>query len=209
MMAGRLFPGWFETRRQRKMIEAVPDWVAPDPDLRREVNERAHRTLAVSEPGAGGFYEREMRTALEHPLNTMESEEYFEMGRRLGMRIAHPYWDADLVDFLYRVPPHLLLYGGRAKGLVRDTVARRFPNLGFESQRKSSATTFYRKVMLTEGPKAWELLGGAATTLGRLGVVDTKRHTATMAEIFAGQRSQESYRIWTTLQLEAWARPRA
>ncbi|MDR1991103.1 MAG: hypothetical protein LBQ09_12865 [Acidobacteriaceae bacterium] len=208
MLAGRLFPGWFEARRRRNMVDAVPDWIAPDPALRREIDERAHRTLAASSPETGSFYEREMRTALDHPLNMMEAEEYFEMGRRLGVRIAHPYWDTDLVDVLYRVPPHLLLRGGRAKGLVRDTVARRFPNLGFERQRKVHATNFYWKTMQAEGPKAWELLGGAAT-LGRLGVVDAKLHAATMTKLFAGQRPQESYRIWNTLQLEAWARSRA
>jgi asparagine synthase (glutamine-hydrolysing) len=209
MGAARRFPGWFETRRQRNMEGGVPDWIAPDPDVRREVNARAHRVLASAEPGNGSFYEREMRTALDHPLNTMEMEEYFEHGRRVGVRFAHPYLDSDLVDVLYRVPPQLLLRGGRAKGLVRDTVARRFPNLGFERQRKIHATEFYWKTMQTEGPAAWSSLGGAARTLGALGVIDPVLHANAMAGLFAGQRPHESYRIWNTLQLEAWVRHRA
>jgi len=44
--------------------------------------------------------------------------------------------------------------------------------------------------------------------LARLGVLDAKLHMATMAELFAGKRPQESYRIWNTLHLEGWARPR-
>jgi asparagine synthase (glutamine-hydrolysing) len=208
MAAARMFPDQFEARRRRNMNAGVPAWVAPDPEIRRAVDERAHRVLAESQPSTGSFYEREMRTALDHPLNSIEAEEYFEMGRRLGVRMAHPYWDADLVDVLYRVPPHLLLRGGRAKGLIRDTIARRFPDLGFERQRKIHATNFYWRTMQTEGPRAWATLG-SATTLGSLGVVDAKLHGAAMAELFAGQRPQESYRIWNTLQLEAWARPRA
>jgi hypothetical protein len=43
----------------------------------------------------GTFYEREMRTALDHPLMAMEAEEYFEFGRRLGVHIVHPYCDSD------------------------------------------------------------------------------------------------------------------
>jgi len=138
----------------------------------------------------------------------MEAEEYFEQGRRLGVRILHPYWDSDLVDLLYRTPPHVLSQGGRAKGLVRATIARRFPNLGFERQKKVHATNFYWRTMQAEGPAAWNTLGNRATTLERLGVLDAKLHMATMEDLFAGKRPQESYRIWNTLHLEGWARPR-
>ena len=130
------------------------------------------------------------------------------MGRRLGVHIVHPYWDSDLVDLLYRTPPRLLSAGGRSKGLVRDTVARRFPKLGFESQRKVHATEFYWKTMQTEGPREWATLG-KATALADLGVVDPSLLSDTMAELFAGRRRRESYRIWNTLHLEAWVRSRA
>ncbi len=202
----RAFPAAFQARRMRNMAAAIPAWVAPDPALRRAVQDRADRVLAAPTPGAT-YYEREMRTALDHPLNAIEAEEYFEMGRRLGMQIRHPYWDADLVEVLYRVPPHVLSKGGRSKGLVRETLARRFPTLGFERQRKVHATYFYRRTMRAQGPAAWASLGGART-LASLGVVDARMHAAAMDRLFAGQRATESYRIWTTLQLEAWARRR-
>ena len=208
MLMNRVAPGYWQTRRNGRMVTSTPEWVAPDPELRKVIDERAGQVLAASEPFRGSFYEQQMRTALEHPLNTMEAEEYFEQGRRLGVRIVHPYWDSDLVDLLYRTPPHVLSQGGRAKGLVRATIARRFPNLGFERQKKVHATNFYWRTMQSEGPAAWHTLGNRATTLERLGVLNAELHMTTMAELFAGQRPQESYRIWNTLHLEGWARPR-
>ena len=209
MLVNRVAPGYWQARRNGRIVTATPGWVAPDPELRKVIDERASAVLAASEPFRGSFYEQQMRTALEHPLNTMEAEEYFEQGRRLGVDIVHPYWDSDLVDLLYRTPPHLLSQGGRAKGLVRATIAGRFPDLGFERQKKVHATNFYWRTMQAEGPAAWKTLGNQASTLARLGVLDAKLHMATMAELFAGQRPQESYRIWNTLHLEGWARPRS
>lgn len=208
MMANRVAPTYFQARRTRKLLASTPPWVAPDPALRRAIDERAPRVLSASEPHNDSFYEQEMRTAIEHPLNAIEAEEFYEMGRRLGVRMMHPYWDGDLVDLLYRTPPRFLLRGGRAKGLVRDTIARRFPNLGFERQRKVHATDFYWRTMRTEGPAAWRSVG-RASTLAALGIVDAELHAATMSRLFAGRDPHESYRIWNTLQLEVWARSRA
>ena len=208
MHASRLAPTAFQARRVRKLVRSTPAWVAPDPALRRLLDERAPRVLAAADPPGGSFYEQEMRTAIEHPLNAMEAEEYFEVGRRLGLRVLHPYCDADLVELLYRTPPAALMRGGRTKGLVRETVASRFPTLGFDRQRKVTATDFYRHTLQTEGPAVWSAIGGA-TTLGALGIVDAKLHGAAIANLLAGKLPRETYRIWDTLQLEAWARMRA
>ncbi|MBS1819445.1 MAG: hypothetical protein JSU08_16050 [Acidobacteria bacterium] len=208
MFASRLAPAAFQARRVKKLVRDTPAWVAPDPALRRLLDERAPRVLASADPPGGSFYEQEMRTAIEHPLNAIEAEEYYEMGRRLGVRLLHPYCDADLVELLYRTPPATLVRGGRTKGLVRDTVARRFPTLGFDRQRKVSATDLYRHSLQTEGPAVWKAIGGART-LAALGVVDAKLHDAAIAGLFSGKLPRETYRIWDTLQLEAWARTRA
>jgi asparagine synthase (glutamine-hydrolysing) len=208
MLADRLAPSYWQARRRAKVVRATPDWVAPDSTLRQRVDERAERMLAPSQPFRGTFYEREMRTALDHPLMAIEAEEYFEFGRRLGVHIVHPYCDSDLVDLLYRTPPHLLSAGGRSKGLVRDAVARRFPTLGFERQRKVNATEFCRRILQTEGPSIWAGLG-RSVALADLGVVDPSRLSATLTGLFEGRRPRETYRIWDVLHLEAWARSRA
>lgn len=207
MAVDRVVPAYWRGRRRGKMVASTPRWIAPDPALRSAVDDRAGNVLRAPQPGPGGFYEQEMRTALDHPLMTIEAEEHFEFGRRAGTAMLHPYWDADLVDLLYRTPPWLVMKGGRTKALVRDTVARRFPNLGFERQRKVHATNFYWRVLKEEGPGAWAQLG-KASALAELGIVDSTLLADTLTDLFAGRRVHERYRIWTILQLEAWVRSR-
>ena len=139
----------------------APPWLAPDPALRRKMADRElwrreMQWAGMRAPaGAGRKYPRvyfaEIRSGLEHPLVSMELEELYTQGRRLGLRILQPFWDAQLVDFLYRTPPPLLNEGGRSKALVRRAVARRFPGLGFEHQRKVAATGFVRALIEDEG----------------------------------------------------------
>jgi asparagine synthase (glutamine-hydrolysing) len=207
MLAGRMAPAYWSNRRHRNVVASTPAWVAPDPELRKRIDERASQVLAPTEPENGSFYERELRISLDHPLVALEAEEYFEMGRRLGVDIVHPYWDSDLVDLLYRTPPQLLSRNGQSKSLVRETVARRFPKLGFERKKKMRATEFYWKIMRTEGRRAWEAMG-QASALADIGVVDGTLLSSTLAQLFDGRRPRESYRIWNTLHLEAWTRPR-
>jgi len=105
---------------------------------------------------------------------------------------------------MFRIPPRLLNQGGRTKGMVRDAIARRFPDLGFERHRKVFAYGFFGSIVKDQGPAAWSRLGGAKTLAG-LGVVDGKRVDALAAHLFSGKEPREMYRIWDILHLEAWA----
>jgi asparagine synthase (glutamine-hydrolysing) len=169
---GRIAPTWWRRSREERLIASTPGWIAPDRALRARMDERAGRNLADPNPPTG-FYRRDARTALDHPLMAIELEEHFEFSRRLGVRLLHPYWDADLVDLLARIPPPLLNRGGRAKGMVRHTLARRFPGLGFERHKKVAATSFYHRILLDEGPRLWRAMGGARE-LARLENVDAR-----------------------------------
>src|SRR5439155_13966926 len=114
-------------------------------------------------PGDSGYYERELQLALAHPLVSIEYEEHAEFSRRVGASVLHPYLDADLVTLLYSISPAALTRDGRTKSLVRAAVARRFPTLGFERQRKVTATNLFQRAMQREGPAAWRKLGGTPT----------------------------------------------
>jgi asparagine synthase (glutamine-hydrolysing) len=199
-------PRWNASRRAGLLVRATPDWIAPDPLVRRAIDERAHGALLAARPPQG-FYQQQMQIALDHPLVALEYEEQFEFGRRLGLRMLHPYLDADLVALLYRTPPALLTKGGRTKAMVRAAVARRFPTLGFDVQRKTDATTFLRRKVCTEGADIWKATGGASA-LSELGVVNVGRMSAEVNSLLAGERPHESYRIWNVMNLEAWARAR-
>ncbi|MEO6212399.1 MAG: asparagine synthase-related protein [Vicinamibacterales bacterium] len=199
--ASAVAPGAVRRARERR-VQATPEWIAPGAELRRELNRRAAGMLLPLRPESG-FYLREMRQSLEHPLQAIEMENAFEASRRIGASLRHPFWDADLVDLLFRIPPRLLNQGGRTKGMVRNAIAKRFPDLGFERHRKVFAYNFFGSIVRNQGPTAWSRLGGAET-LGALGVIDTRRVNALVANLFAGNQPREMYRIWDILHLEAW-----
>jgi len=201
-VVGAIAPWALQLRR--RMVSGPPKWIAPDGALRRELDLRLEEHSARARQVKGSFYIKEVRTALDHPLVSWESEEVFEIGRRLGVRVLRPFWDADLVDLLYRTPPFLLNQGGRNKGLVRESLARRFPNLGFEQQKKVDASHFYTSLMLNEASPAWRAIGGAAR-LGDLGIVDNQR-LPPAEQTLARQEPRASHGVWTLLNAEAWVR---
>lgn len=195
---------WHANRVDRLRRASSRPWVAPDGELKADLDRRIEALVTPSDP-ARGFYFHEVRSGLDHTLTSMELEEVFEMGRGLGVRIMHPYWDADLVDMLYRTPPHLLMRAGRAKSLVRETVARRFPALGLDRQKKVAATSFYRSVLVAEVPQLWRSFGGAPA-LAALGVIDSRK-TDDMVQKALSQSSRAGLsRVWDVLNLEAWVR---
>jgi hypothetical protein len=149
----------------------------------------------------------EMREFLNHPLTAMEFEEIFETGRRMEMRILHPFWDSDLVELLCRTPPALLNLDGRSKGLVRGMLARKFPQLGFERQKKVISLDFFQSTMIREGADAWQTMGGTRA-LAELGVVNAKSLGSTLEAILAASQKRQAYRFWDVLTVEAWLRPR-
>jgi asparagine synthase (glutamine-hydrolysing) len=205
-------PGLLRALWRQRGNRSRPGWVAPGAALRRQLDQRLEerveaRTREPDPSGPHGYYMRHVSSNYIHPLVSMEQEDDFEAGRRLGLRVLQPYWDAELLEFLYRIPPDLLLRGGREKGLVRQTLARRFPRLGFDSQRKVSAATFFQSLLLQEGPRAWRKMGGAPALAG-LGIIDGKRIDSVLAESFSSKQIRTVHRIWEVLSLEAWARPR-
>jgi asparagine synthase (glutamine-hydrolysing) len=198
-------PRAWHARRRRRLLGERPTWVAPDPAVRAAMDRRIDRWIDPARPPQG-FYVREMRTALFHPGITHDMEETQEFGRRNGQRVLHPFWDVDLVNALYRVPPDLLMRDGRSKWLLRRRLAARLPGLGLERRAKVSAGGVFTGMMAREAPPAWERLGGLATLsesgiVRRAGVESASQSIAELGRMGAG-------RLWTLLTLETWARHR-
>jgi len=207
MWLGRLAPTWWHRRRGERFAATTPSWVAGDPALRRLINERAVRSMRPTEPPEG-FYLSDVRRGISHPLTSMEFEESELFARRHGLRMMRPFFDVDLVELLYRTPPELLTVGGRAKGLVRDAVARRFPGLGFERQKKKAATQFFRSLLRDELPALWERSGGPRTLIS-MGIVEPGAVEQLRQAAFSGTLDERLYRTWSILNLEYWVRNRA
>ena len=195
-------------RRRRRVRDAMPDWLAPDPDLREQLLVRSEQRAGAAEWGRShSFYLQQGRISLDHAIVSMEMEEVFENGRSMDMRILMPYWDPDLVDLLYRVPPDALNGGDRAKALVRQTLASRFNGLGLDRQKKVIASRYFTSVMLRQGARVWDRLGGAKA-LAEIGLVDPIRLDGFARRAFASNDVRAANRIWKVLNLESWVRKR-
>ena len=137
--ATMLVPGP-KARFHRKRAEmTVPSWLCPDPPLRRSlVDYVAHRRT----PGldrAGRFprnYYQHSLASVDNAHVYYEFETAFHVETMCGLRLLSPYHDADLVRFFTRIPPPVLVYGNKYKGLLRPVVERHLPGLGFGGQRK-------------------------------------------------------------------------
>jgi asparagine synthase (glutamine-hydrolysing) len=183
-----------------------PVWLAPDAELRRQFDQRREEEHTDRKQPSESVYLREIRPALDHAVISWEAEEQFEVYQKAGVRLLHPYWDADIVDMLYRTPPFQLLQGGFYKSLVRGSVARRLPKLGFERQRKVEATSFYASQIYRNGSEIWQQSGGART-LANLGIIDDRSLRPMIERLLrGGQEGRKAHRVWTVLNLEAWAR---
>ena len=188
-------PGWIP-----------PKWAAPDPALRRQLEERSQQTNGNHKPSDTSHYVHAGKKSLDHPMISWELEELFEVYRSIGVRILQPFWDADLVDLLFRIPPFELNRGRRSKGLVRDSLARRFPDLGFERQRKVLGVNFYRSLVEQDGADIWRELGGAKV-LKSLGIIDEKGLDDYMKPRLNRPRdARDAHEVLTVLNLETWAR---
>jgi asparagine synthase (glutamine-hydrolysing) len=208
----RVAPAILDSHRRRRQEAVTPGWLGPDPALIAASQQRfaavAARIRRRPKPkGDYGFFASEGPNGFIRPSMAMEFEEQFELSRRTQTLEMAPYWDADLVEFLHRIPPKVLDRGGRAKGLVRDTIARRFPRLGFDRQRKVSAANYFASVLATAGREAWTRLGGA-TKLVSLGIVGPGLD-AFAERAFTSRDTTQMHQILDIIQLEEWTRARA
>jgi asparagine synthase (glutamine-hydrolysing) len=187
-----------------------PSWVAPDSALRAQVAQRFEESYVrrASEARTGSYYFRDTRARLDSGERCFRNEENFLVGRRTGVPVREPYWDPDLVDFLVRVGPKARNAGDRAKALVRRPLARRFPELGFEHQRKGWMGSAVLSVLVTQSGAARKAVG-SPRVLEELGVVDGRQLDRLLDEALAGKVSRWLLLwAWDVLMLETWARAR-
>lgn len=201
---GKVAPGYLASRHLKRVQHAIPAWLAPDPALRAELQRRDCLPW-TADTQSDSYYLRELRPALDHQLVSLECEELFESGRREHLWYLRPYWDAELVEVLCRIPPQSLINGGRTKGLVRQSLARRFPNLGFERQRKVQASNFLTSLVTQDAAQAWRELRDLHA-LSELGVVDGKAVKSELEQVMRGESVSDGSRLWFFLNLEVWLR---
>ncbi|HUJ21953.1 MAG TPA: asparagine synthase-related protein [Bryobacteraceae bacterium] len=204
----KLAPVLLRKPRLAAMIDDTPDWLAPDPELSRELKQRAEQRTEeeLSRPGQSRF-ERDLRAAFENPLKMMEAEESFEYSQIFGLRILCPSWDVDLVSFLSSLPAHPFHQDGRSQGLMQNALARRFPELRFEPQKSIAASVrFFQSTVLSQAAPCWEKWG--ARSLARLGIVEPQALRDDVQSVLSRAASGAADSVWDVMNLEAWLRPR-
>jgi asparagine synthetase B (glutamine-hydrolysing) len=199
-------PSLLRARLRGHIREGTPSWVRPDPELAHQLEARGEKQIAAWPPKSS-FYYHESRSWLDHPVASVEMERIFDEGRLAGVPILEPFWDADLQEFLYHVPPELLLQGGRTKGLVRGMLDRRFPELGFGQQKKVVGAEFAFETFASQVPKVLREMGGASG-LAQLGILDQRRLEQALARFSDAPDRRTGTQLWHVLSIEAWVRPR-
>ncbi len=196
--------------RRRRAERRLPSWLAPDPALARELGERDHLSRWIpGERGADGFYVSAMRRALALPVQALEHEEMFSSAGRWGLRLAHPYWDSELVERLCRTRPGDLNRGGRGKSPARAYLEEKLSGFGFGRQRKLLANNFYSTVVSEQGRPVWRALDGGRA-LAELGIVEPRRLQSHLETLLAGgtRHAADVFGIWSLISAAAWARAR-
>ena len=181
----------------RRFLERLPAWLAPDAALRRDIVERA--LFAVPRLPCSDLYRTSRRALLDSPDRPGMTEEAFATQRRIGARILMPFLDADVVRFLYRLPPDLLVHGGHAKALARHVVAQRVPTFGASWPRTVTGDSYFRALIERETPRAWREAGGTPY-LADLGIVDESSVRRLVRE-----GSSPSW-LWPATNVDAWLR---
>ena len=143
----------------------LPDWVAPDPALRRALEERL-----VSPP-------RDLASTHEadllDPVAAAGREEAFTHSASLGLTRHHPLWDPGVVELLFGLDPAGFSAGGLPKAPVRGYLARRVPSLTGPWPRPEYAD----HVLAGMFSEAGRLAGGGFPFLEELGISPRARDT--------------------------------
>lgn len=198
-------PSATRTYRLGRFSRSLPVWLAPDRDLRRSLVELGVDSLP--DPAPRSLYDQGKRALVGHARLGLLMEEWFEDGRSRGVRILEPLLDSDLLEFLYAVPPQVLLRGGQTKWLARASLERHLPGLPAQWPNAVYADPFWLSLMAREGPEAWRRLGGM-TALAELGVVDPYRFTSAVESAFRGADFSTATQVWAAWTLETWLRDR-
>jgi asparagine synthase (glutamine-hydrolysing) len=190
-------------RRRTFIDRSTPEFLAPDPALRAELDRRAEAMLPG--PRSGSPYRQGTPAYLESPSVVFFQEDNFEASRRIGAPLLMPFLDEDLVELVCRIRPQDFYTGGRSKGLLRSRVVAALPRLGFDRQKKLPATSFMRRIVREQTMATWQELGGTPA-LARMGIVDEGKLKEKL-DLLVQDKLPRAYNLSVfTFGVESWTR---
>jgi asparagine synthase (glutamine-hydrolysing) len=206
-LARNIAPGVTANLRRRRIAVDKPAWIAPDPALSAEIDQREVEwwTRLHGSPDSQGFSLRFSRSILDWPKKWMFHEETFTLARRAGVHAPQPFWDADLIELLMRIRPRVRIHGGTTKNLLRGSLVRRFPGLGFQRRLKSYTGSVILSVYRAGAAKARRALG-RTWAISELGLIDPDQVNSFLDRALAGTEDEEWLQVWDIINLETWVR---
>jgi asparagine synthase (glutamine-hydrolysing) len=195
-----IYPNLLYQIRQTRKEKILAEWLLADPLLKKEVYERWEASESYKD--IKSYYLREMQISLEHPLISLEMEENYQIEKKLNINFYQSYWNSELIELLYRLPPNILTRGKKSKGLVRDLVSKRFPNLGFEKQKKILSTNYFSVLVSDQLKKVWQKLT-CPKTLIDLGIVNKNKLDFSKGLPSSGSKNP-AFLAWEMANLEVW-----
>lgn len=174
----------------------APDALAP------EVVERAGAYPAFPAP-----YPDRLRNALYRDLRHTKLPRVLRMNDRLSMafgrELREPYLDHRVVELLFRLPAHQRIRNGRAKELLRRSMARRLPD-DVRLPGKRAVVTPQREWL--RGPLADGVAGLLASPrFAARGLFDARACQEAFRRFRAGEGSNAFF-VWQWVGTELWHR---
>jgi asparagine synthase (glutamine-hydrolysing) len=182
-------------------------WFAPSAAFRSQLATRleTHGATEGRPTGLDDAYRRTVLANLDAPSSGLRAEEAFLLGRYSGVHQQDPFWDADLIELAVRIRPNVRNRGGVSKALLRDALAKRFPQRAFDAQRKSPSRALLLQSLYLEGARGALRTLGKHWVLGELGVVDVRQ----AIEFVHHPPDGKGWRAWDLINLETWVRAHA
>ncbi|KQP58352.1 asparagine synthase (glutamine-hydrolyzing) [Methylobacterium sp. Leaf112] len=171
-----------------------------NPDARTLANGVSGVPSPMDWPGAGSLLDRMRRldTLAYLPDDVLTKVDRASMAAGLEARV--PLLDRSVVEFAWRLPPHLLVRDGRRKWLLREVLARHVPRILFERPKQGFAPPLASWLRGPLRAYAGDLL--LSPDLGG-GLLDRARVRALFAEHQTGTRNH-AVGLWPILAFEAW-----
>ena len=203
-LVGTVRPDLVDAWYRRRYLKPIHPSLVPEETLRKRVVDRMLHLHPP--PRRGDGYSVLRRARYDDPGIPLLLESNFAWGRQVGLETLSPLLDVDLIRFLYHVPPDLLSFGNRAKGLAQASLERRIGTGRLPQLRAAFFEDFFRTVLLKEGRRTLASFGGAPI-LSEMGIVDEKALHVAVHSSYSPPNIGYSD-VWVVLGLEAWLRAR-
>jgi asparagine synthase (glutamine-hydrolysing) len=196
---------WLARASHRFRNRAREDWLGP----------KVREFLAISGAANRQRYYEDVRLRARHPILAARYiadlvEGQGQISAATGIATASPFLDQELVSFMTRIPPLMLIDGGRLKGLYRRAMRGLVPEDVRLRPDKAEFACGYREIVDAAGGfSALEDLA-SMDRLGQLGIIEPRAYLRAYrkATSEAAQSSRWLDLLWAPLAVEAFARAR-